>query len=188
MDFEKVIKKRASVRRYSSKKVKLEQVIEIIEEAGNLAPSPDNLPIVRYIVVDDPKLIETIGDACQQQFVKQAPFLVVICTDSKDVEKAYDKRADMYTKHHAGAVIENMLLKITNMGLASCWIGAFSEDTIRNALQIPDNIGIEAVIPVGYQPVYDKSKQKRKPTVENRVYFNMWKNKHYKPYGKIGEG
>jgi len=188
MDFEKVIKKRASIRRYSSKKVKLEQVMEIIEEAGNLAPSPGNLPIVRYVVVDNPSIIEKIGDACQQQFVKQAQFLVVICTDSKDVEKAYDKRTNMYVKHHAGAVIEHMLLKITDIGLASCWVGAFSDNTIRNALKIPDNIDIEAIIPIGYQPVYDKTKQKRKPTIENRVYFNAYKNKHYKPYGKIGEG
>jgi len=188
MDFEKVIKKRASIRRYSSKKVKLEQVMEIIEEAGNLAPSPGNLPIVRYVIVDDPKLVEKIGDACQQQFVQQAQFLVVICTDSKDVEKAYDKRTNMYVKHHVGAVIENMLLKITDMGLASCWVGAFSDNTIRNALNVPDNINIEAVIPIGHQPVYDKTTQKRKPTIENRVYFNAYKNKNYKPYGKIGEG
>lgn len=188
MDFEKVIKKRTSVRRYSSKKIKLEQVMEIIDQAGNLAPSPGNLPIVRYVVVDNPDLIEKIAQACQQPFVSQAPFIIVICTDSKDVEKAYDKRTNKYVKQHTGAVIENMLLKITNMKLASCWVGAFSDTTIRTALNIPDNIDIEAVIPIGHQPVYDKITQKRKPTVENRVYFNAYKNKHYRPYGKIGEG
>lgn len=188
MDFEKVIEKRASVRRYSSKKVKLEQVMEIIQDAGNLAPSPGNLPIVRYVVIDDPKLIEKIGDACQQQFIKQAPFLIVICTDSKSVEKAYDKRTNTYVKHHVGAVIENMLLKITNMKLVSCWVGAFSDTTIRTALDVSEGIDIEAVIPIGYPLVYDKTKQKRKPAVENRIYFNTYKNKHYKPYGKIGEG
>ena len=46
MDFNKVIKQRSSIRRYSDKKPKIEDVVKLID-AANLAPSPGNLPILQ---------------------------------------------------------------------------------------------------------------------------------------------
>jgi nitroreductase len=111
MNFDKILESRASIRKFSSKKPKEEHIIEIIE-AGNLAPSPGNLPILTYTIVEDEEIIDKIAQACQQEFVKQAQLLIVICSDPKKVDIMYDKRADMYTRQHAGAAIENMLLKM----------------------------------------------------------------------------
>src|SRR4030042_5292692 len=155
MDFDKVIKKRASIRNYSDKKIKYDKVIDAIE-AANLAPSPGNLSIIRYVVVEDRETINNLADACQQDFIKDAKVLVVICSDSKKVKLMYDKRTDKYVKQHVGAAIENFLLKITEMKLASCWVGAFSEVTVKNALGVPEDIDVEAILPVGYQTTADK--------------------------------
>src|SRR3989344_5201967 len=100
MDFDKVIKKRASIRDYSDKEVKYDKVIDAIE-AANLAPSPGNIPIIRYIVVEDKETINNLADACQQDFVKDAKILVVICSNPKKVKSMYDERADKYVKQHA---------------------------------------------------------------------------------------
>ena len=98
----------------------------------------------------DYEKIKAIAQACRQSFISQAPVLVVVCSDSKNAEIMYGKRAEKYVRQHAGAAIENFLLKITNMGLASCWIGAFSDETVRNVLEIPENIEIEAIFPIAY--------------------------------------
>ena len=185
MDFNIVIKKRASIRNYSNKKPNYDKIIDVIE-AANLAPSPGNLPILKFIIIEDEKTIEKIAQACQQPFIKKAHVLVVVCSDSKNVNRMYDKRADKYIKHHAGAAIENFLLKITDMKLASCWTGAFSDITIKNALKIPDNIQVEAVLPIAYPHKTDKTKQKSKPNLGNIVYFDEWKNKYQKKPRKIG--
>ena len=47
MDFDKVVKKRASVRKFSSKKPKPEKITELIKTA-NLAPAPGNLNILMF--------------------------------------------------------------------------------------------------------------------------------------------
>ena len=183
MNFDTLLKKRASIRKFSSKKPKEEQIIDIIE-AGNLAPSPGNLPILTYTIVENPELINKIANACQQDFIKQAQVIIVICSNQKKVNIMYDKRADKYTKQHAGAVIENMLLKITDLKLASTWVGAFSELTIRNALKVPDNINIEAILPIGY-PLNKQTHQKPKPPLEPRVFFDKYKNKEKIPTIKL---
>ena len=184
MNFDKLIKKRASIRKYSDKKVKIGKVIEALE-AANLTSSPGNLTILKYIIIEDSEKKAEIAEACRQEFVKEAPFIVVVCSDPKKVEIMYAERAQKYIKHHTGAAIENFLLKITDLGLASCWVGAFSDITIKNLLNIPEDIDVEAVLPVAYQAKTDKTKQKAKSTLNNRVYFETWKNTLKKPFEKI---
>ena len=185
MDFEKVIKQRASIRNYSNKKVNYDIVMKAIE-ASNLSPSPDNLSILRFIIVEDKEKITKIAQACQQPFVGTSPILVVVCSDKSSTEKMYDERADKYTKQHAGAAIENFLLKITDMKLASCWVGAFSDVSIKNILKIPNDIDIEAVLPIAYKAKTDKTTQKPKHDLINLIYFEEWENKYQKPMRKTG--
>ncbi len=187
MEFDNAIKKRASIRIYSSKKPDIELVIEAIE-AANTAPSPSNMQILRYIVVEEAEKIKQIADACQQPFIEQSQILVVVCSDSKNALRMYDKRAKKYVTQHAGAAIENMLLKITDLGLASCWIGAFSEFIVKNTLKIPDDIEIEAIFPIGYQPKSDHTTQKKKYQLDNRLFFNIYNNKYRIPHAKVRRG
>ena len=184
MDFETLAKKRASIRRYSDKKPKIETLIKIIEIA-NTAPSPGNLAIMKYILVQDQEKILRIAEACGQNFIADSPYLIVICSESKDIEIMYDKRAKKYVKQHVGAAIENMLLYITELGLASCWVGAYSDLTIKNILRIPEPIEIEAILPIAYQLKIDKTTQKKKPTISKRVYFEEWGNPFLKGFKRF---
>lgn len=185
MDFEKVIKNRRSIRDYSDKDINYDKVLEAVE-AANKAPSPGNLQILNFVIVKDKEKIIKIANACQQEFVKSASAIVVVCSDKANAEKMYDERADKYTKHHAGAAIENFLLKITDMKLASCWVGAFSDVTIKNILKIPNEIEIEAVLPVACSSKIAKTEQKPKPELINTIFFEEWKNKYQKPVKRTG--
>jgi len=185
MDFKKLIKKRASIRYFSDKKPKIEDVVKLID-AANLAPSPGNLPILQFIIVEEPDRIAQIAEACQQEWIKQAPFLVVFCSTPTKPTLLYEDRADKYIKHHAGAAIENFLLMATDMGLASCWVGAFSDITLRRILKIPEGkADIEAILPVGYQHAYDKTVQKTKRTLGERLRFENFTNKFKSPFIKL---
>jgi nitroreductase len=178
MKLDQAIEKRASIRKFSPKSVKPEQIIEAIE-AANLAPSPGNLQILRYIVIDNKETKEKIAEHTQQEFIKTAPFIIAICSDPKDVIKFYDDRAETYIKHHVGAAVENFLLKITEMKLASCWVGAFS-DELQNTLKISNNLTLEVLLPVGHPAVNSETKQKRKYSIYGRVFYNSFRNTYQK--------
>ena len=186
MDFEKVLRKRASIKNYSPKKVKYDKIIDAIE-AAHLAPSPGNLSFLYYILVEDPEKINKIADACQQDFIKDANVIIAVCSNPSKVEAMYDKRADKYIKQHAGAAIENFLLKITDMGLASCWVGAFSETTVKNILKVEKGINVEAVLPIAYPSKTDKTTQKPKRHLGRVVWFERWGNKYQKRNKQVGD-
>ncbi len=179
MNFDRVVKERWSCRLYSGKKPDWRDIVVAIDVA-NSAPLTGNIPTLKFILVSDKKKIAQIAEACQQDFIANIDYVVVVCSDEKLLGKAYGEIAEKYARQQAGAAIENFLLKITDMGLASCWVGAFAESMIKTLLRIPDEVTVEAVLPVGYaRPL---GRQRKKPNIDSLLYFNEWKNKYMKPW------
>jgi hypothetical protein len=47
-------------------------------------------------------------------------------------------------------------------------------------MNIPNEFEIEAILPVAYEGKISKTKQRQKPSLSARVFYNSWKNKFYK--------
>ncbi len=43
-----------------------------------------------------------------------------------------------------------MMLQATELGLGTCWLGAFDENAVRKILGVPDHVRIVAMTPLGY--------------------------------------
>jgi len=178
MELDKVVDKRRSVRKFKSKKPNWRDIVKAMECARKV-PLAGNIPSIKFILVDDSEIIATLAEAAQQDFVAQCHYVVVVCSDKVDVVRSYNERGEIYAKQEAGAAIEQFLLKIVDLGLSSCWVGAFVDEQVKRALEIPDDVDVDAILPVGYE--YIKGKQKRKPDLDRILYFNKWRNKYMKP-------
>lgn len=181
MDLDKCIKERHSVRRFRTKKPDWRKIMDAIEVATKV-PYAGNIPTLKFILVSDKEKIAKLAEAATQDFVATAHYVVVVCSDKTQCTRAYDERAEKYCKQQAGAAIESFLLKLTELGLATCWVGAFSDTTVKNVLQIPDEIDAEAILPIGYE--MDKTKQRTKPSLDSVLFFDLWKNKYMTPIKK----
>lgn len=181
MDFDKVIESRKSVRKFSTKKPDWRDIIECIN-AARYAPMAGNNYTLKFIIVNNKEKIKKIADCCQQPFVGTTDYVVVACTDSKRTKNAYGQFAEKFCRQQAGAAIQNFLLKIVEKGLASCMVGYFAEDIIKNELKIPENITIEAILPIGYESKAKGGKTKKRLKIDiNRIlYFNKYGNKKMK--------
>lgn len=172
MDLDKAIYKRRSMREFSSKKVKWSNVLEVID-AANQAPFAGNINNLKFIIVSEQDRLNEIAQDSQQFWVSEASYVVIVCADTKKMEKVYDEVGRVYSKQQVGAAIQNMLLKITDLKLAGCWIGAFAEDILKSKFKIPEDQDIEALIAIGY-PSHKKPKEVRKMSVENKIYWEKW--------------
>jgi|SRR3989344_6645576 len=174
MELDKTIKERKSVRDYTSKTPDWRKIIECIDSM-RLAPMAGNIFSLKFILVSDSQKIQKLAEASQQDFVAQSQYVVVVCTDKKMILNEYEKRGEIYCKQQAGAAIQNFLLKITEARLSTCWVGHFVENEIKRELKIPPEIDVEAIFPIGYEKGI--SHRKRKPNLDNLLYFNTYKNK-----------
>ena len=47
-------------------------------------------------------------------------------------------------------VLEHIVLQAVELGLGTCWIGAFQENEIKNILKIPEDKKVVALLIIGY--------------------------------------
>lgn len=182
MDFDEVVRERRSVRKFHSKKPNWRHIMEAID-AGLRAPRAGDIGSVRFILVDDQSIIQELKDACQQDFVGEVHYVVVVLNDATDLIRSYAERGERYAYQETGAAVENFLLKLVDMGLAGCWIGSFDDDLVKRTLHVPGKVSDEvfpvAIIPIGYG--FDKSPRKRMPSSDRSIYFNRYKNREMRP-------
>jgi nitroreductase len=177
MELDKAIQNRHSVRKFDSKKPDWRTIIECIDSA-RYAPMAGNNYTLKFILVSDVKKLKEIAEASQQRHVGEAQYIVIVCSNPSRPVNAFGKGGEIFCRQQAGAAIQNFLLKIEESGLATCWVGSFGEEQIKRALDIPDDINIEAIFPVGYEYGKRDSKKKRfsKIELDRILYFNEYGN------------
>ncbi|KAF5059252.1 FMN reductase [anaerobic digester metagenome] len=162
MDVFEAVKERRSIRKYRDAEVEEEKLQKILESA-RLAPSAANRQQWKFLVVKSQKTREKLVEPAHgQQMVAQAPVLVVAC--STESEHVMPCGQPAYTVDLSIAV-SFMILEAQELGLGTCWLGAFSEDAFKEILEIPDDIRIVAAFTLGYADE-DPDPRPRKPLDE----------------------
>ncbi len=138
MEFDEVIKKRRSIRRYKDTPVPREKILKMLE-AARVAPSASNREPWHFIVVEDK---ETIKKLAKSDWAAEAPVMIVGLADQA--------ASPNWCINDLGIALEHIVLAAMNLGLGTCWMGQTGrEEMIRNLLDIPDNFKVVAVVPVG---------------------------------------
>lgn len=168
MSMMEVIEKRKSIRAYQPTAIEQQKLDQILE-AGRLAPSATNQQAWKFVLVTDPELRQQMVPACMNQaFVGQAPLAMVVCANEiKDMPCGQPARTI-----DCAIALSYMQLQAAELGIGSCWLGAFSADQVRQLLQIPEEYQIVAVSPFGY-PAAEGRERNRKP-LDQLVCQNKW--------------
>jgi F420 biosynthesis protein FbiB-like protein len=198
------IRKRRSIRKYSSRQVSPE-IIKDILEAAQWAPSAHNAQPWRFIVITGASVKrelseamanawkadmtndgvpsearENLSKASVQRFTS-APALMIACLTMKDMVDFADEPRRKSERDLAvqslGAAIQNMLLAAYANGLGACWFcaPAFCKETVRKILKIPEDVEPQALITVGY-PAERPQAPPRKP-LKTYAYSDCWGKK-----------
>jgi len=150
MDVMDAILSRKSVKQYLRNKIPHDALLSILD-AARWAPAAGNLQNIRMVVVEESADKRVLAKASAQEFVADAPVVLIVGSDNRGLKKEFgDRGADLYAKQNVAAAIQNMLLAAEGFGIGSCWVGAFAEAKIRSTFQIKDFIEIHALIMLGY--------------------------------------
>ena len=121
------------------------------------------------IIVTDDDLKKELVPACEgQEFLAQAPVVLVMChTNARTMLCGEPVRPI-----DCSIALSFMLLEAEELGLGMCWLGAFRADEVKRILGIPEAYKAFAVVPIGY-PANDGYRTKRKK-IDDLVLYNKW--------------
>lgn len=171
MDTLNCIQTRRSVRKYKAKDVPDDLLFEILD-AARWAPSSGNVQNTFIIIVKDAAKRKALAKAAlNQDWMAQAPVHLVICSNAKMVRDQFGKRGEeIYSVQNTAMAANNIMLASHDFGLATCWVGAFSESAVKKTLQIPaNNIDIHAILTLGYA-----KELPRTPPRQDLAYQTFW--------------
>ena len=173
MDVLEAIKERRSIRAFTDEKVS-EKDVERLIDAARWAPSAGNTQPLELVVVKDKEMKRKLSEAAlNQTFIQKAPVVIVVCADLNRSSRGYGSRGErLYSLQDTAAATENILLAAQELGLATCWVGAFRDKEVAKAVKAPKNMKPVAIVPVGHPAERPLAPQKR--SVNEIVHYETF--------------
>ncbi len=149
MDVYEAIKNRKSIRKYKPTPIP-EETLRKILGAMRIAPSAKNLQPWKFVIVRDEEIKRKLIPACNnQKFIAEAPVIVAGC--------ALEDECFAYMGGYMGSwpvdlaiAFDHLMLAAASEGLGTCWIGSFKEEKVKEVLQIPKNVRVVGLTPIGF--------------------------------------
>ena len=188
MEFKAVVKSRRSCRAFEPDPVTDDQLAAIME-AGQWAPSPMNALPWEYIIVSDVEVkaqIRKVSEAARQAvldgggpgfaakydmgFLEQAPVLVAVVFDpsKKGLGDFFNQKDGALQA--AAACVQNMMLAAAEYGLGTLWFTWFDPQKMKAALNVPQNLEIAALIPIGKPKGEIKAPPRKDPKIHREGF------------------
>jgi len=165
MDCVERVLSRRSIRRFKNEPVS-EEVLNSILEAGRRAPSATNQQPWHFVIARDPNAKAACGFGGFNRFVSEAPLIVVGLYRKSEV--VIEKLSLM----DVTIALQNMVVAAWVQGVGSCWMGAFDEGKLGNALDLPADARIVGAVAFGL-PDETPSQPPKKP-LSQTVHFDRW--------------
>jgi len=163
MDFLELAKERFSVRSYKNIPVEEKKLIQVLE-AARIAPSAVNFQPWHFIVVQQKENLNKIHKIYAREWIKQAPVIIVACSDHSESWKRASDNKDSADIDIAIAV-DHITLMAASLGLGTCWVCNFDVKQCSEIFQLPPHIEPVVLIPLGY-PDTNMPVKKRKSISE----------------------
>jgi nitroreductase len=158
MSVHAVITSRRSIRAYTNAPIEDEK-LELVLEAARLSPSARNRQEWKFIVAKDAATRRKLGAASgDRQWVADAPVIVIACATEAEYVMSCGQLAGTVDTSIAFAFL---VLQAHELGLGTCWLGAFNEAEVKAILGIPQHVRVVAMTPLGYPAESPEAKPRK---------------------------
>ena len=169
MNFNKLIKRRYSVRAYKSDPVSDSKLQKVLK-AGCLAPTAANRQPFQFIVIHTQNRQSELKRIYPREWFSQAPIVICVCAIPSQAWTRGDSKN--YSDIDATIAMDHLILAAANLGLGTCWVAAFDPVAVREILKLPDKVEPIAFTPLGYPA--DKPREKKRKSLDELVRYEKY--------------
>lgn len=140
MELKQALETRRSIRAFTEQKISDADLMELME-AARIAPSAANKQKYQFVIISGSEVEEFVPLCRNQAFVGQASHLLIGCATDKEFR---------WGEVDTAIAIDHLTLKAHDMGLGSCWIGAFDAVAVSERIGLTEEAKVVAILAVGY--------------------------------------
>lgn len=146
------------------------EALECVLDSARFAPSAKEAQPWRFVVVRDPITRREVATAAfHHPHVRTAPILVLCCARIHSHVSGTGRPS--YPADLAAAA-QSMVLTAADLGLAASWIPGFREAGVREAVGVPPDVPVVALVAIGYADGFQRLPARRPP--EEVVAWDRW--------------
>ena len=147
MKFLELAMRRYSVRAYKAKPVEDNKLQEILE-AARIAPTAANRQPFQLVIIPTKGREEELLRIYNKRWFVQAPLIICACSVSS--RSWVRQNGKSYCDVDVAIAMDHLVLAATDLGLGTCWVGAFNPDEARKVLNLPDDLEPVVFTALGY--------------------------------------
>ena len=150
MNVREAIEKRRTIRKFTQRKIDKAELHELID-CARLAAFGANLQPLKFRTITDETEVQKVfphtkwagylQDGTPKEGERPTAYIAIL--GDATIKKNEDFGVD------AGAAITNMMLRATELELATCWFGSIDRKAICEILSIPENLRLLYILAVG---------------------------------------
>jgi nitroreductase len=166
-----LVRNRESIRSYNPDRPLDRDTLNRILEAGLLAPSAVNYQPWRFLVISSEEMLARVRPCYGREWFSDAPHILVVVGYP---EEAWVRKHDGYNSIETDLTIalDHMILAAEFEGVATCWVGAYDPNMLREALSLKENEVVYSITPLGYpKDGFEKKGNKKRKPLEDVVEF-----------------
>ena len=169
MEYADLIKSRYSVRAYKPDPVD-QDTLEQVLDAARLAPTAAHRQPVQLVVIHTAGRETELQRIYGREWFVQAPLVICACGVMEGTWVRRDGKS--YNDVDVAIVMDHVILAAANVGLGTCWIGAFDADAAREVLGLPAGVEPIAFTPLGFPA--DAPRPKVRKALSELVRYERW--------------
>ena len=167
MEVKEALLKRRSIRKVKEDKISEELINELLIAAMS-APSACNKKPWEFFVITNEEKLQELKKA--SRFARyDAPLAIVVCGN---LSKALPLQLSTYWIQDCSAATQNILLRVTDLGLGAVWCGAHPqknvEKKIKEILDLSDKLVPLNIIFIGYP---NQDAEPRTQLEEKKIHY-----------------
>ena len=158
MSVYETVRNRGSIRRYKAQQIPQKELDTILDSARLAQSAANRQPWHFVVATNEATKKDLVAVAGRQRFVGDAAAVIVCIADADASAKVGPFSGFLID---LAIAIENMALTAWDLGIGSCWIGAYSEPEAKLLLGIPDHLRVVSLLTLGYPDEEPKPKMRK---------------------------
>jgi len=148
-----------------------DEKLDRVLRAARLAPTAANRQPFQFIVIHTAGREAELQRIYGRDWFVQAPLVICACGISAQGWVRRDGKS--YNDVDVAIAMDHLILAAADVGLGTCWVGAFDPDAAREVLHLPDDVEPIVFTPLGYPA--DQPGPKKRRALSELVRYEGWR-------------